>query len=632
MNQDQSIQQNISRSHLAASLAAYIPMDRRFSLAEGRPLPDQTRGAALFADVSGFTRVSAVLAEELGPQRGAEELTGHLNRVFGALIAEVHRFHGSVVSFAGDAITCWFDQSAAGNGDEREAARLALTCALAIQGTMRGFEAIRMPSGERLPLTVKIAVTAGRVRRFQVGDSQWHLIDTLAGSLLDRLAAADQLFRQGEVVTDETVLELLDREIILSREGDWRPGSGSAGSRSSLVVVTGLDPPATPSPWPPAPELSLEQAGQWMLKPVFHRLRRGEGEFLSELRLACSLFLHFSGIEYDYDDQSGEKLDAYMRWVGSVVNSHQGHLIKLTIGDKGCYLQAGFGALKAHEDDAALCTAAAIDLLSLPGHLNFIHSIQIGMSRGQTRSGAYGSPARRTYGVHGEQVNIAARLMMIASPGQILATEEMARAAASLAEFQEFGQMAIKGLELPLPTFEVCGMRNYNTRFHSPAGTASAGGESTPIIGRSAERSRFAGQLRTLQDGQSSQAVVEGEAGIGKSRLMEEFVAQSTAAGLSPLLGAGLAIEQTTPYHAWLPVLAALLDVTGTEEPQALQAAVLNHLASHPDQQQRAPLLNDILPMGLADNELTAAMTGEVRANNTLDLLVTLLRGATGDG
>jgi class 3 adenylate cyclase len=108
---NQSTQKNIPSSHLAASLAAYIPMDRRFALAEGRPLPDRTSGAALFADVSGFTQVSAVLADELGPQQGAEELTGHLNRVFGALIAEVHHYHGSVVSFAGDAITCWFDRS-----------------------------------------------------------------------------------------------------------------------------------------------------------------------------------------------------------------------------------------------------------------------------------------------------------------------------------------------------------------------------------------------------------------------------------------------------------------------------------------------------------------------------------------
>ncbi|UCG22622.1 MAG: AAA family ATPase, partial [Chloroflexota bacterium] len=369
-----------------------------------------------------------------------------------------------------------------------------------------------------------------------------------------------------------------------------------------------------------------------MPRPVFRRLGRGEGEFLSELRLACSLFLRFDGINYDDDPQSGKKLDAYVSWVGSVVDKHNGHLIKLTIGDKGCYFHAAFGALQAFEEDAALCTAAAIELLSPPTDLSFIHSIQIGMSRGQTRSGAYGSPVRRTYGVHGRQVNIAARLMMLASPGQILATEAMARAAADLTEFQEFGLLTIKGLEAPLLAFEVCGKRHYRDRFPSPADVTRAKGESASIIGRSAERSRFAEQLRALQDGRGSQAIVEGEAGIGKSRLMEELMAQGRSAGLEPLLGAGLSIEQTTPYHAWLPVLATLLDVAGDDEPEALQGAVVDHLAGEPEQQRRAPLLNDILPMGLADNELTAAMTGEIRAKNTLDLLVALLRGARGNG
>jgi tetratricopeptide (TPR) repeat protein len=449
--------------------------------------------------------------------------------------------------------------------------------------------------------------------------------------LLDQLAA-DQIARPGEVVVDRVILELLGHEIIFPRDGDRRHMVASDGVRIFAAAVTGLKQPADPSPWPPAPELSSELAGQWMLQPVFERLRRGEGEFLSELRLACTLFLRFDGIEYDDDQQSGQKLDAYMRWVGSVIDSHKGHLIKLTIGDKGCYFHAAFGALQAHEDDAALCTSAAIELLAPPAQLSFIHSIQIGMSRGQTRSGAYGSSARRTYGVHGQQVNIAARLMMLANPGQILATETLARAAAGLTEFQEFGSLVIKGLDEPLLAFEVCGTRSYTTRFQLAPGAARAKGDSAPIIGRSSERSRFAEQLRALQAGQRGQAIIEGEAGIGKSRLMEELVAQSTAAGLSPLRGAGLAVEQTTPYHAWLPVLATLLDVTENDEPETLQKAVASHLAGQPDQQRRAPLLNDILPLGMADNEMTAAMAGEVRANNTLDLLVALLRGSGGNG
>src|SRR3954452_9096935 len=89
--------------------APYIPMDRRQALAQGGELPTPTRGAALFADVSGFTPLTEALAQELGPRRGAEELTRQLDRIFGLIIAEVDRYRGSVIGFAGDAITCWLD-------------------------------------------------------------------------------------------------------------------------------------------------------------------------------------------------------------------------------------------------------------------------------------------------------------------------------------------------------------------------------------------------------------------------------------------------------------------------------------------------------------------------------------------
>src|SRR5688572_17772431 len=92
----------------------YLPQDRLRALALDEPLPDRTQGAALFADISGFTPLTESLARTFGPRRGAEELTLHLNRVYDALIARLERFGGSVIGFSGDAITCWFDEAGAG--------------------------------------------------------------------------------------------------------------------------------------------------------------------------------------------------------------------------------------------------------------------------------------------------------------------------------------------------------------------------------------------------------------------------------------------------------------------------------------------------------------------------------------
>ncbi len=98
---------------------AHIPMDRRFALAAGVPLPDRADGAALFADISGFTGLMERQVERAGRQ-GAEEVARILSRVFDALLRELHRCGGSVIGFAGDAMTCWLDD--AGPGPEGLAA------------------------------------------------------------------------------------------------------------------------------------------------------------------------------------------------------------------------------------------------------------------------------------------------------------------------------------------------------------------------------------------------------------------------------------------------------------------------------------------------------------------------------
>src|SRR5690349_3227007 len=96
--------------------AAYLPADRRQALACGADLPDRTHGAALFADISGFTPLTEALARTLGAREGADALTRQLNRVYDALIDAVDMAGGSVIGFSGDAITCWFDERGMGNG------------------------------------------------------------------------------------------------------------------------------------------------------------------------------------------------------------------------------------------------------------------------------------------------------------------------------------------------------------------------------------------------------------------------------------------------------------------------------------------------------------------------------------
>lgn len=115
--------------------------------------------------------MTEALAAELGPQRGAEELTANLNRVFHAIIAELDAYGGDVICFSGDAVTCWID------GDD---GTRAVACGLAMQETIGRAGRILTPAGTHVELGMKVAVVVGAARRFVVGDPKIQLLDVLA--------------------------------------------------------------------------------------------------------------------------------------------------------------------------------------------------------------------------------------------------------------------------------------------------------------------------------------------------------------------------------------------------------------------------------------------------------------------
>jgi len=178
-----------ARGHMKWS--AYIPMDRRQAMTRDKDLLNRASGAALIADISGFTSLTELLVEELGPRRGAEELTRQLNTVYDALIAAVHRHKGSVIGFSGDAVTCWFDT---------DDGLRATACALDMQEAMNRFAELGTLNDTPVPLTLRVALVTGPVRRFLVGDPQIQVIDVLAGATMDRLSKAGEQAKAREVI------------------------------------------------------------------------------------------------------------------------------------------------------------------------------------------------------------------------------------------------------------------------------------------------------------------------------------------------------------------------------------------------------------------------------------------------
>jgi tetratricopeptide (TPR) repeat protein len=147
------------------------------------------------------------------------------------------------------------------------------------------------------------------------------------------------------------------------------------------------------------------------------------------------------------------------------------------------------------------------------------------------------------------------------------------------------------------------------------------------IVGREQERVVLGEALQQLMQGDSSQVIViEGEAGIGKSQLVNNLKRQAEAMRVGTFVGSGNAIERAASYHGWRGVFGQMFDISIMTDPQAQQLHLRNLLEDEPDIWERVALLNPILPFNMPDNELTGQMTGQARADNTRDLLIKLLQ------
>ncbi|MBP1704243.1 MAG: repeat-containing protein, partial [Chloroflexi bacterium] len=580
-------------------------------------------GAALFADVSGFTSTAEALSKVYGPRQGAEELIKYINTIFDGLISEVNRFSGSVISFSGDAITCWFDDlvtTAPGvaNGPQRAAA-----CALAMQSAMRTVRSLVISGDQSISLAVKISIAAGPIRRFLIGDPAIQRFAILVGDTLQRVAEGEHHAGRGEVLVDEVAALSLGGQVLWGEQRETENGS-------RFTVLVKFHQAVTPSPWPELPPHSIneDQVRPWLLPQVYQRLRDNLGEFLTELRPCCALFLSFSEIDYDHDPQAGHKLNELICRAQSELARSEGTLLEVIIGDKGSYIYAIFGAPTAHEDDTGRVVKAALNLRDMVLSLDWHATVRIGVSRGTMRTGAYGGRMRRAYGALGDDVNLAARLMSRAEPDEVLITNRVYKAFtgdvrlhSSDLSFEPRAPIRFKGKSEPLPVFAIGEIRKERTiRLQEPDNTL-------PMVGRIRELAIIEEKIDLVLAGQGQVVGITAEAGLGKSRLMAEAIRSARRKGLVGYGGACQSDGIHNAYLVWGQIWRAIFEIN-PDAPLRRQirnlAGIIEELV--PARLEALPLLSPLLGMTIPENDFTLTLEPRSRRSALHALLLDCLQ------
>lgn len=289
----------------------------------------------------------------------------------------------------------------------------------------------------------------------------------------------------------------------------------------------------------------------------------------------------------------------------AAVQSFGGFVDKF-IGDA---LLALFGAPAAHEDDPERAVRAALDMIGRTARLSerakaYAGSpllLHVGINTGHVVAGGLGAGVSKSYSVTGDTVNTAQRLQSMAAPGEVLVGPLTHRLTRHAFSYDLLGEVSLKGkmgsvlvhrLKEPLDTPRAA--RGLDTL-----------GLNAPLIGRDAELARMIGSLDRACGGAAQLVRLVGEAGIGKTRLVSEFVArirdQDRFAGVAIRHAAcsPLGEQSHGTLAAVLRSAYGIAQKAGAAEAEAKVAEALSELGLATDEADRLmPLYLHVLGLG----------------------------------
>ena len=436
----------------------------------------------LFADVSGFSKISSALAEH--GQHGAEVLSGLMRAVFDPLQQAIADHGGFITTSAGDAATAVFPD---------DDGRAALAAAWAIRNYVLANSEQQTPYGA-FPIGVKLGLSQGTVNwGIVASESNERAAYYFHGEAIDAAAGAEKYARQNDVVVAGSAVGWLSGAV----DGEIEEGQ--------LHVVAVPEPVAITETW-----VEISRSGS-------DAARTGQDSFfprqvlelpqVGEFRQSVNVFINLRGTPTE------AQLAEFMQIVFALQDKYGGVLNSVDFGDKGCKLLLFWGAPVSYENDVS----RALDFLLELQDASAIR-IKVGVTLRTGFAGFVGGALHEEYTCFGHGVSLAARLMAGAPWDSMWLDEPAGEIASSEFEIEYEEHFALKGFGEPQAAYVLLDRR----------GAGASEFFQGELVGRRSELDRLRGFLSPLVDDGSPRRfagmlVVSGEAGVGKSRLVHEF-------------------------------------------------------------------------------------------------------------
>jgi len=276
----------------------------------------------------------------------------------------------------------------------------------------------------------------------------------------------------------------------------------------------------------------------------------------------------------DRDLEDAQKLlHAVVERMIEAVNRYEG-TVNSVLGDG---IMALFGAPLAHEDHAVRACYAALRMQeSIARYSEEIQStygvpimVRVGVNSGEIVISAIGNDLHMEYTVVGQTVHLASRMEQMAKPGSVLTTANTHRLAEGYIAMKSLGPVPVKGLADPVEIFEVTGGGSARTRLQAAAERGL-----TQFVGRDVELQQLQRAQQLAGQGHGQIVAIVGQAGVGKSRLMHEFVHSGETSGWLVLISNATSYGHATPYLPIVELLRGYFKVDAQDEVQCIREKV----------------------------------------------------------
>jgi class 3 adenylate cyclase/tetratricopeptide (TPR) repeat protein len=319
-------------------------------------------------------------------------------------------------------------------------------------------------------------------------------------------------------------------------------------------------------------------------------------------------------------EEARQLLDPALHTMMDAVHRYEG-TVNQVLGDG---IMALFGAPVAHEDHAVRACYAALAMQAAmrryAEEVRRSHGLEmqarVGLNSGEVVVRAIGNDLHMDYSAVGQTTHLAARMEQLATPGSIRLTAAALRLAEGLVQVTALGQFPVKGLAEAVEVFELTGASTIRRRLQ-----ASAARGLTRFVGRQQELLALQQTLERAGMGHGQVVALVGEAGVGKSRLVYEFVHSHHTPGWLVLESASVSYGKATPYFPVIDLLRRYCHVEEHDDTRTIRAKLTGQILTlDPALQDTLPALL-LLPDALPEDSPFLTLDPPQRRQRTLDAL-----------